>query len=303
MGPRSRKRKFRGGSKSRPMKRRRVSRRSVITQTNRQLNGTNPFAFRSRKLRKTAYRRALWNETRFKTHFRSTLAFSDLLGTPNNINQLSAYCVSALSNVSGSEFWHTTGGLQDPSFGEVPSWAPSVSEAADPLTVIIRGGRFFCTLSLPNASPIDTCKVRVQLIFAKQQPRNVFDGAISNTLGATGVAGGYIGTTGINLNGPGYGLGTSRFFGWSLEQAPDFEQYFLPPVLDRSFDLKAGDSMSVFKKIKPVKIDVGPFKDGGCYCPFWLVYVSQDNNNDGVSETVSICYGHSLSFSVSDTLQ
>lgn len=207
-----------------------------------------------------------------------------------------------LSTTSLFEFWHTAGGLQDPSFGEVPNWGTAASEAFDPISIILRGGRLFLTTSL-GLGGVDTCKMRVQLIFARQQNRNVFDNAASNTLGVTGAAGGYIGTTGVDLSGAGYTTGTARPLGWDLQQAPDFEQYFYKPVLDRSYVLKAGDSFSTYWTVKPVKIDVGPFKDGGQYNPLWLVYISQDNNSNAAIETVTITVGHNMSFSVGDTLQ
>lgn len=288
-------------------KRRRVLRRkgirrraNTITQTSRQLLGSNPFRFRGRKLRKSAYRRNLFNITRFKTHFRTVNAASDAVGTPNSVVAVAPFMTFALSNVLGTEFWHTNGGLQDPSFGEVPSWA-AANEAADPLTIILRGGRLWLTTSL-NVGTVDTCKIRVQLIFTKNQSRNFADGANSNTLGVPGTVDGYVGTAGINLYGPGFGAGTNRPIGWDISQAPDFEQYFYKPVLDRSYDLKAGDSMTTFWKVKPVKIDVGPFKDGAGYCPIWFVYVGQDNNSNAASETVTVVKGHNMSFAVGDTL-
>jgi len=292
-----------GGSRMVAKRRRLVTRNrrrsSVITQTTRQLRGSNPFAFRGRKLSRKAYRIALFNATRFKTHFRSVFASSDALGTPNNVVDCSPYAVRALTGAATLEFWRTAGGLQDPSFGEVPAWATLAT--ADPITIILRGGRLFLTTSLPLGS-VDAVKVRVQLIFCRQQRRNVGDTAFSTTIGEPGVAGGWLGTTGINLNGPGYGAGAVRPLGWDIMQAPDAAQYLFRPVLDRSFDLKAGDSMSTFWKIKPYKMDVGIFKDDGGYAPMWFVYVTQDNNSNALSETVTVVAGHNLAFSVGDTL-
>lgn len=304
----SRKRKIvRHGSRAIVAKRRRmaVSRfrrrgRSVTTQTSRQEFGSNPFRFRGRKLRKSVYRRALYNSTRFKTHYRTVLATTDSLGTPNNVTTLNPYIVPALSTINLSEFWHSAGGLQDPSFGEVPSFA-GATNANDPISVILRGGRLWITTSLSLGS-VDTCKVRLQLIFPKQQVRNESDTNTSNTLGVPGSANGWIGTTGINLFGPGVGGGTARPIGWDLTQAPDYQQYFYAPVVDKSFDLKAGDSMTTFFKIKPVKIDVASFKDGQGYTPYWVVYAGQDNNSNGASETFVVTIGHNMSFAVGDTL-
>lgn len=276
-------------------------RRSVFSQSSRQLNSSNPFAFRSKKLSKKAYRRALYNATRFKTHYRTVFAATDTQPTPNNVTFITATAYAALSTLSLSEFWHsTTGGLQDPSFGEVPSWA-GATDANDPLTIILRGGRLWMTCSL-GLGTVDTCKIRVQLVFAKQGSRNVTDTAASNTVGIPGAAGGWLGTTGINVNGAGFTTGTTRPIGWDISQAPDFEEYFYKPVVDRSMDLKAGDAVTVYWKVKPVKIDVGPFKDGACYAPYWFVYLGQDNNSNAALENVVTTLGHNMSFAVGDTL-
>lgn len=287
----------------RPLAVRRPRRRNAVSQSSRQLNSSNPFQFRSKKLSKRAYRRALYNSTRFKTHYRTVFATTDAITTPNNTTSVTPYVVPALSTVSLSEFWHSAAGFQDPSFGEVPSWA-GATDANDPLTIILRGGRLFVTLSL-NLGTVDTCKIRVQLIFAKSQTRNAFDTGISNTLGQPAAAGspnGWLGPTGINLNGPGVATGTARPLGWDISQAPDFEQYLYKPIVDRSMDLKAGDSITMFWKVKPVKIDVGPFKDGSNYAPFWFIYVAQDNNSNAATESVTMTQGHNMAFAVGDTL-
>lgn len=296
---------FKRRTPSRFFKRRRIGgrrfrRNSGFTQTSRQLKGSNPFAFRGRKLKLNRWRRALFSATRFKTHFRSVLATTDTVATPNTVTTLTPYTTPALVTVLSNEFWHTNGGLQDPSFGELPSWA-AAGEAADPITIILRGGRLWVTTSLPLGT-VDTCKIRIQLIFAKQQARNFADSAVSNSLGIPGTTAGYLGTAGINLFGAGFAAGTTRPIGWSIDQAPDFEQYFYKPVLDRSIDLKAGDSLTTFWKIKPVKIDVGPFKDGAGYAPHWMIYLGQDNNSNGAVENVVVTIGHNLSFAVGDTL-
>lgn len=242
----------------------------------------------------------MWRETRYKTHYRSILSVFDTTATPNNTTSLIPYVSNIFTQVAGAEFWHTAGGLQDPSFGEIPSFA-GAGITNDPVTIIMRGGRIWITTSL-GLGAVDTVKVRVQIAFPKAQLRTYDDAGNNNTLGIPGAANGWLGTAAINVNGPAYALGTPRPSGWDLTCAPDYNQYFYKPILDKAFDLKAGDDYTVYWKVKPVKIDVGPFKDGQGWFPYVFIYPEQQNNSNGAAETIAIKIGFNVSFAVADTL-
>lgn len=278
---------------------RRFRRRSATTITNRGLFGQNPFKIRARKLKRSAYRRALYNETRFKQHYKTIAATASVVSTPVGTVTETFFMVPVFTEASLLTFWHTAGGLQDPGFGSVPSWA-GATDANDPLTITIRGGRIWLSANA-RIDGVDSSRIRIQLIWPKQQQRSVTDGSNSTALGFPGTATGYLGSAGINPSTDGF-VGTSRPVSWSFQDAPDYAEYFYPPVLDKSFDMKTTDTCEVYWKIKPIKIDTDSFKRGSGWYPWWCVYMSQTGDRDTNVEPFNITRGFNMSFSATDTL-
>jgi len=263
--------------KRRTMKRRRA--RTVTASSTRQLNPITAFKFTARKMKKSAYRRLLWNSTQLDPHYRSVFTGSQFMTTPSNVNGVKIFIVDALSSVQGNEFWKTNGGLEDINFGETVPWAVA---GADPQSCIIRGGRLWSTIAIPS-TVTEAVNVRIQLVFLRAQWRNAGDSGVSNTLDSW--------VTSI--------LANPRPIGYDMATAPDADEYMYKPVLDKQMDLKPGDSMSVYYKLKPTKVDCGSFQRGGApWFPVWLTYSSQLYDVDAAGETISWVTGHNLSFSV-----
>lgn len=220
-------------------------------------------------------------------HNRSVKCFSNSVVTPGNIVDLNFLITEAMTSVGGIEFWKTAGGAQDPSFGVTPTWmnptgaGPPVG--VDPITIVIRGGRLWITLA--NTDTQDNVTVQAQLMFVKGAIRNTTDTANSNTVAD------YLTAIGV---GP-------RPKSWDPTMAPDFSEYFYKPILKKTVDLQPGQDMTVWWKIKPVKIDVTEFqRGGGNWFPMWYVSAMQNINNNLGGATVNVSFGHNVSFSVTD---
>jgi len=184
---------------------------------------------------------------------------------------------------AGTEFWKTAGGMNDPSFGITPIWQQAPGAGIfDPITVVLRGGRLFITVANPQA---DTVNVRIQLFWVKGSMRNTTDSAVSNTVQDWLTA----------ITGAG-----ARPIGWDITQAPDFDQYMYRPVIDKQVSLQQGQDVSVFYKIKPVKIDCASFQRGAHYTPIWGIYCGQSMDIDTAGETLTCTFGHNLTFAVTD---
>lgn len=221
-------------------------------------------------------------------HFQSifTASLPSLVTTPTGVHQLNYAATSAMDEALATSFWKSAGGCQDPGFGRTTDWmaAPGAG-VAEPLNIVIRGGRVFITMA--NPSTTDTINVRVQLVFPKQQVKNTTDTAVSNTFQD------YM--TAIVAGNP-------RPISWSAQSAPDYSEYLHKPLLDKTIDLKPGDDMMVIYKLKTKKIDVSAFERGvGGMYPYWLVYACQRVDTTAGAQAVNVTIGHNLSFCVTDT--
>jgi len=265
---------------------RRRPRRRTVTVGSRQLTAQNAFTFRSKKVSARRWRQMLWRDSAMKTHYRSIQTFAPGVGlsTPANTFELNFLRTSAMVPLPGLEFWKTLGGMQDPSFGIGVDWAqPSGAGVPEPITIIVRGG-VMC-LRVANPSTTDTINIRAQLIFTKSQTRDAANAVASNTLIAYEAA---IGT------GP-------RPLSWSIQAAPDYSQYYHPPIMDKSIDLKPGDDINFFHRMKVFKLDCEQFKRGASWFPIWVVYASQSVDTTAGAQAVTIHTGHNMSFSVMET--
>jgi len=268
-------------TKRRKIARRSKRRRSSQTTTTRALNGYNAFTIRAKKLRKSAYRSRLYNYTMFHTHYRSIGANAVQVSTANSNNQQDCNFFGALNSTAGFEFWKGAGGLQDANWAITVPWA---SGTTNPETIIIRGGRLWLSLNNRNSSA-EVARVRVQLIFIKGSLRDLNDTTTSSTAG-------------LYLNSV---LPGNKPIGWNLQAVADYSNYFYPPVLDKTFDLRVDEGAEVFYKLKPAKIDTGSFqRAGGTWFPLWLIYSSTLYNANVVEDPIFVQYGHNLSFAAID---
>lgn len=254
-------------------------RRYTTASTARQLNPTNPFRPTARKLRKSRWRRALWNYTLPFQHYRSIISGSSNLSAPIGTTSQGFATFDALSSTVDTEFWKAAGGLISPQINfNPPVW--STAGAAPPPYIVIRGGRLWCTVS-QGITAANLVRARVQLVFLKGQLRNDSDTAASNTYASWFSA---ITTT------------VQASANRSVFDMPDAEEYLYKPVIDKTYDFHNNDSFTVFWKIKPVKIDTGLFTKGAGWFPQWFVYVYQLNDSDATAETVTVNAGFNISF-------
>jgi len=274
----------RPAKKRRMMKRRTARRRrSTMTSTSRSLNPNSAFRPQGRKMSRRRWRNVLWRDTLAMEHYKTIASDAITLNTPSNIFSLQMTSVLAFDDTANSEFWKINGGLQDSGFGFVPLWGqPNGAGIPELVSLVIRGGRFWCTVA--NPSTTDNVKVRVQLAYIKASLRNITDTGVSNTAADW-----------LAAIIPG-----NRPITWNIAEAPDYSQYFYQPVVDKIVDLKPGDDMNVVQKVKPVKIDCDKYRRGAGYFPIWFIYGSQNVDNTVGGSPINVITGYNMSFSVTD---
>jgi len=262
---------------------RRTFRRNAVTTSSRSINPRQPFKIIARKLRKRTYRSLLWRDTMFKTHYRSIRTSALTITTPNS-NTAQRVGLSQCFDVNDlTTFWRTAGGLEDANYGVTVPWAAGAGP--NPESITIRGGRIWISFN-NRSTATETIRVRVQLIFLRSQSRNYSDAMDSNTW-----------TDYMNNILAGGGI---KPIGWDIVGAPDFSQYMYRPVLDKYMDLRPDDSLDVYWKIKPVKIDTAAFTRGGGWFPVWIYYVSTHYDDNLAADNVRVQLGHNISFAASD---
>lgn len=232
--------------------------------------------WRSRRLPKRVYRKKVWDQTFGKQVYKaiSTDQQTDL-STPNNATQAALSMFSAFD--LGFPFWTTGGGLQPISFGV----------AATSLTsrkYIIKGGEIGLTVTATNtvSNPI---RVRIQLIYLKEQ---------------------FLDTTGLNTSNTAAAYISATLATWpqpfinSVQNRPDYHEYFSKPYLDMERVLNNNEFFTVKHRVGLHVIDADEYVRGAGFCPFWIVYSSQVNNTPAGSETINIVRQSSLSFVEAD---
>jgi len=119
-------------------KKRRTTRRGRRTSAFTSQSGTGGgLAYKSKKLKASAYNKLLWNSSQLSTHYRAVSAQVFFPSTPANATQLQATSSIALSN--GSAFWTAGGGAINPdASNSLPTFTGNI---------LIRGGIMGCRLS------------------------------------------------------------------------------------------------------------------------------------------------------------
>lgn len=260
-------------------------RKTSSALSSRQLNASNPFAFRSKKVSKKRWRSMLWRDTAAKQHFRSIVNSNPALSTPTGVTSLNFAIASCFSSLNTTLFWRTAGGFQDSGFGSRPAWqaAPGVG-VPEAVQLIIRGGMIWISIANPSLS--DTIQCRVQLAWTKSQQRNTTDTAVSNTFNDYATA--------IVASNP-------RPIGWDVTSAPDYSEYLHQPVMDKSMTLKPGDDCMFAHRLKPVMLDADEFTREAGWFPYWMVYLGQKVDGNALAQAMTVTLGHNLSFCMMDT--
>ena len=156
-----------------------------------------------------------------------------------------------------------------------------------PNTVILRGGLVSFSMSL-NPTRVNVCRVTMFLAYAKQQIRSAL-----NNVPAAGSGG---------LNEWANALITNEPYGtlWDPTDEADYSEYFHPPIVKKTMDLRPGDAIDIVHRLRVKKIDCDSFVRGGGGIPYIFFTYGQVNNSDGVAEVLELTSSYNLSFSVGD---
>jgi len=114
--------------------------------------------FKRRRFRPKAYKRRIWNDTLYTTHFRSVLDNAFVAQTQLQTARANGFVVQAVQ----APFWQVAGGAQPANVGgSVPDFSNDIT---------LRGGliRVSCT----NESNVDTIRVKVFLVKTNKFPNN-----------------------------------------------------------------------------------------------------------------------------------
>lgn len=106
----------RAGLGVRPFKRRRISVRRRNTSYNTKSGAARSFFFRKRRLSGRTFRRIIYRNSQFTTHYRSIGSTSGSLASPVGSTTANTSFVNALDN-GAATFWTTTGGALSPDTG------------------------------------------------------------------------------------------------------------------------------------------------------------------------------------------
>jgi hypothetical protein len=253
---RGRRRRFRR-TRRRRFRRRFGRRRNVVSAQAGNIINTR---YRSRKLRHSAWSRALLADTRFKPHYRSLLTNSFTLTSPVGVNAATKSGLITLlpdpSVVGNFVFWSTPGGaLPIDSTLPVPPFNDS--------TVVLRGGRSEVTIAVPGD---DGVKLKVYMVYIK-------DGANKTAFNAL----------------------TSVPTMWDPSHFVDFDQSF-KLLSSREYILLPGSRpVSLWHKFRPSKIDWDSFRIGESVLAY-VFTIQQLTDTDVLPAPVVFTVSHSVSF-------
>jgi len=223
----------------------------------------NDQVFRARRLSKAAWRRTLYRETQTKTHYRSVYTTSTIVATtPVGMTGQSFKFLQCWINYSTSaKFYESGAGAFHPdrSVG-VPTF--------DPSSIVVRGGlvKLNCTCDQINVNPV---RCRMWLVWATTDP---------------------IAQQVTDLT-----TGTKPLM-YRPNDQPDFMFQFGRIMAYREAMLLPNEGVEMSYRLKPMKIDLTQITAGG-NLPYFIVAVSQMNDQNVTAETVACNVSHSMSFS------
>lgn len=141
------------------MKRRSGGRRRNTMSLTTQKGSGSALGFRSRRIRPRTFRRMIYRDTLFKTHYRSVFANTFVVSTPAATQTSTVSTFSMLQPTAGSLFWTLAGGARGVDTGvAVPDFAGDV---------ILRGGK--CGITIANASD-DNIKYTMYYFWTNDDP-------------------------------------------------------------------------------------------------------------------------------------
>lgn len=226
------------------------------------------------KAKRRQFKRNLWNATDVMQKYRSNISGTYTQLTPLGVTSGSYTLIPAMTTTT--PFWTVSGGLEEVNFG---GGAPTL----DPNVVFLRGGALDIQGSLASNAG-DPVRLRIQLIYPKQQLRNAADTADTSPF-ATWIA----------------AIPSTFTQSRTLQDLPDYDEYLYRPVMDKEILLRPGENMVLKHKLRAKKIDCDQFTRAMGSTPYWMTYSWQTfDSGAGAQETIQFNYSYSVSFTVAD---
>lgn len=255
-----------GGSASSGTKRRRTSgkstrrfrrtRRSKNTSYSSKSTGTSSFGYKRSRLNVRKYRKALWDGTQFKAHYRSIGGVANVTGTPASPVLARSTVYNAIDNGVNSTFWLATGGAIDIDGGTVPTFEDDI---------ILRGGVLAVDISNTDALSTDVITMKVILGIAPDLPS----------------------TGGFNS--------ATRPIGWDATMFPEFRSFIMKRVWKEwNLVIKPGDRVTLKHKLSITKIDQAKWNASGGR-PYWIVVANSSSAATIADYTFTTYYSLSFS--------
>lgn len=221
-----------------------------------QIGNVSGFGYRSKKISRKRYRRALWMDTMFKPHYRSILTTSK---TVNGQAGVQASTISWDIILPASTAFFTAGG------GCVPKDSGVAIPGFSSGEFVVRGG--VSTITFSNPSVADNIKVKVWKCYMKK------NGTFGNL-------------PAINSAVPN---------GWDPTVAADFDQDAFM-IRSFEFDLLPGSkSVTLHHRFKPHKLDYDSFVNNQNKF-FWLYTFSQTTDVDVIPNNLIVVVDYNISF-------
>jgi len=248
-------------------RRRTTGRRTVQGQSSRSLNPRAIGQFRSRKTSARTYRRRIYHNTQFDTHWRSVFDNGATVTTPNDITNSTVTFVNGLPNTAGLEFWTTARGTVPVDAGAtVPTFGRNIT---------LRGGISYIRIGNPTpdvqAGGSESIKVTVWCIWTPKTPVLI-------------------------------GFPTQVPQSWDPSTVADFDKNVGRIMFKRDFILGPNNSVEELAfRYRPKRIDRAVFNVGGSQM-MWMVAVGQLTATEGTpaAETITIVTGHNVSFAADE---
>jgi len=290
------KRKRSNGAPQMPkFKRRRFSRfgarknRRTTGFTSRSTGFSSGLFSRPRKLtfrRRRQYRNEAWKRSSLDQKFKAIESFNTFTGVLSALTASPVWTHIKLYEAfdRSAPFWTPGGGLRGTNFA-IPIVIPTLT----PNKVFIRGGiiELGVGYALRNiegtSTESDMLNVSIQLVYPKQQQRNFTN--------ANDVAPRFEWTSQTATLWPRKRLAR-------LQDEADYDEYFHPPVIDKTFTMTPGSSINLRHKLRPKIIDTDQWMRGFGSFPIWIIY---SNANTLMDTTLPACE-HTRSYRVSFTL-
>lgn len=230
---------------------------------------------RRRRFNRRKYKRTLFLLTDVLSKYKSAGAATGTLSSPALATSCSVFLGNFMPYGTGAYFWTAAGGANSLTFGgTVPIFTTN--------TMVIRGGKYYITVCNPS-SATESAKVRIQLLFAKQQRQQASNPALA---------------TGVPLSDWITSLPGSLIANQGIQVIGDYDEYFYQPIVDKECILQVGESVQVERNMGCHRIDVDQWARGAGWFPYFVVY---NQNVSGGVDTLQVTRTWDLTFSALPT--